>query len=225
MSVVALHDAAALETLTDAELVARVRQGETPLFELIMRRFNRRLFRIARGILGNDADAEDAVQDAYVSAFYKLHQFRGPDGFATWLCRIATNEARMRRRRFHFRMVVDAEPGQIDEAPAPQRSNPMNGVHEQQLRQLLERAIDSLPETYRETFVLREVEQMPVADVAQCLEIEEGAVKTRVHRARRLLQKSLSNEMSSALDDVYHFGGARCDRLVAAVFRRLNTGS
>jgi RNA polymerase sigma-70 factor (ECF subfamily) len=225
MSVAALQEARNLETLSDAELVVRVRQGETPLFELIMRRFNRRLFRIARGILGNDADAEDAVQDAYVSAFYKLHQFRGPDGFATWLCRIATNEARMRRRRSHSRVMLDAGSAQMDELPAPQRSNPLNGVHELQLRQLLERAIDALPDTYRETFVLREVEEMPVADVAQCLDIEQGAVKTRVHRARRLLQKSLNNEMSSVLTDVFHFGGARCDRIVEAVFRRLNTGS
>jgi RNA polymerase sigma-70 factor, ECF subfamily len=216
-----------LEQLSDAEIVRRVGDGETSLFELIMRRYNRRLFRIARGILGSDAEAEDAVQEAYVCAWLKLRQFRGPEGFASWLCQIATNEALMRRRK---RKVVLTDLSSLDEplnetaAMADQQSphdNPEAGLHEYQLRRLLERAIDALPDTYRDVFVLREIEQLSVAETARFLGVEEGAVKTRVHRARRLLQENLTGEMATALAGTFSFDGARCDRLVDGVFRRL----
>lgn len=224
------RDRQLLEQLSDLAVAQRVCGGEPALFELIMRRYNRRLFRIARGILGNDADAEDAVQEAYVSAYFKLRQFRGPDGFASWLCQIATNEALMRRRsRPKLAAAPLAEVDEIrnQEAAVADRQSPVNPeaqLHEQQLHRLLEKAIDGLPEVYRATFVLREVEQMSLAETAQCLGIEEGTVKTRVHRARRLLQKDLTGELASALTGAYHFDGARCDRLVAGVFARINQG-
>jgi RNA polymerase sigma-70 factor (ECF subfamily) len=212
-----------IEQLSDAELVARVRAGDTALFELIMRRYNRRLFRIARGVLGEDVEAEDAVQDAYIGAYRKLHQFRGPDGFATWLCRIAMNEALMRQRG--RRRVQPVAPAALEEhmdsrITADDRSaiDPEAVLHAQQMRGLLERLIDVLPEPYRVAFVMREVEQMSVADTAACLGIEEATVKTRVHRARRLLQKDATGELSAALAGVYAFDGARCDRLVERVF-------
>ena len=195
-----------------------------------MRRYNRRLFRIARGILGNDVDAEDAVQEAYVSAYFKLRQFRGPDGFASWLCQIATNEALMRRRRrpkLAPAPLTELDDIQNQEAAVADRQSPANPesqLHEQQMHRLLEKAIDGLPEVYRATFVLREVEQMSLAETAQCLGIEEATVKTRVHRARRLLQKDLTGELAGALTGAYHFDGARCDRLVAGVFARINQG-
>jgi len=219
-----------MEQLPDAEVAARVRNGEPALFELIMRRYNRRLFRITRSILGDDAAAEDAMQEAYVSAYFKLGQFRGPHGFASWLCQIATNQALMQRRsraRVTLAPLDDLEdPTNREAATADSlssHSNPEAGMHEQQLRRLLERAIDALPEVYRAAFVLREVEQLSIADTASYLGIEAATVKTRVHRARRLLQRDLTSELSAALSGAFDFDGARCDRVVARVVARINT--
>src|SRR6185437_200085 len=141
---------------SDAVLVSRVRGGEAALFELIMRRYNRRLFRIARGILGNAADAQDAVQETYVSAYFKLDQFRGPEGFASWLCQIVTNHALMQRRS-RARVAVSPlsvldESMNEDSGPVALHSphgNPEMRLHEHELRRLLEQAIDALPEVYR----------------------------------------------------------------------------
>src|SRR5690606_8059968 len=204
--------------------------GAMAPFELLMRRYNRRLFRIARGILKDDGEAEDAVQETYVCAWFKLGQFRGPAGFAGWLCQIATNEALMRRRRLqrtrrNMAGVVEDRWGSAD--PVAELRSPDAGpaalVHEGQLRQLLESAIDGLPDVYRDAFVLREVEQMSVAETACCLGIEEGAVKTRVHRARKLLQRNLTAELTTAMEGAFAFDGARCDRLVAKVLGRIGT--
>jgi len=229
MALAQRRDLQLLEQMSDADLASRVCRGDTPLFELIMRRYNRRLFRIARGILGNDAEAEDAVQEAYVCAWSKLAQFRGPEGFASWLCQIATNEALMRRRRrkdaLSKAQTIVEEPAHEDALMADRQSadsNPEADLHEQQLRHLLERAVDGLPDVYRDAFVLRELEHLSVADTANCLGIEEGAVKTRVHRARRLLQQNLTTDLATALTGTFDFDGWRCDRLVSAVFLRIN---
>jgi RNA polymerase sigma-70 factor (ECF subfamily) len=222
-------DRQVLEQLPDHQIVARVLADDSGLFELIMRRYNRRLFRIARGILGDDAEAEDAVQDAYIRAYRKLGQFRGPGGFGGWLCQIASNEALMRRRR---RVRLAAAPLSALDEPSNQEAamidphtpaaNPEAALHEDQLRRLLEQAIDGLPDVYRSAFVLREVEQLSVAETARCLGVEPATVKTRVHRARRLLQENLSAELLAALGGAFSFDGVRCDRLVARVFQRLN---
>ena len=202
------HDRPALERLSDAELVHRICAGESALFELIMRRHNRGLFRLARGILGNDADAEDVLQDTYVNAFFKLTQFRGPDGFASWLYRIATNEALMRRRRQRRLQLIapraaDAAPSAEPESEmAPdERSagHPESDLYALQLQGLLERAVDSLPDVYRAAFVMREIAELSVAETAESLGIGEATVKTRVHRARRLLQQQLSDELRTTL--------------------------
>ena len=217
-----------VETPPDEHLVAQIRSGDTAAFELVMRRYNRRLFRIARGILRDDAEAEDCVQEAYVRAWFAMAQFRGPAGFAAWLCRIATNEALMRRRRLARRWTAispaddgSAGAGRLEEVQS-MAPGPAAQLHERQIRQLLEAAIDRLPDGYRDAFVFREVEQMTVAETANCLGIEEGAVKTRVHRARKLLQRSLRDELSTLLGGAFDFDGDRCDRLVAGVFRRIN---
>ena len=217
-----------IDELSDAVLVSRVRGGEPALFELIMRRYNRRLFRIARGILGNAADAQDAVQEAYVSAYFKLDQFRGPEGFASWLCQIVTNQALMQRRS-RARVAVSPlsvldEPMNEDSGPVALHSphgNPEMRLHEHELRRLLEQAIDALPEVYRAAFVFRELEQVSVAETARYLGIEEATVKTRVHRARRLLQRNLTAEISTAMTGVFGFDGARCDEVVARVMQRI----
>lgn len=215
-----------VENLPDEHLVAQIRGGDTATFELIMRRYNRRLFRIARGILRDDGEAEDCVQETYIRAWFALAQFRGPAGFAGWLCRIATNEALMRRRRLARRWTSSTgdEPAAVVRPEEMQSTapGPAAQLHERQIRQLLEAAIDKLPDGCRDAFVFREVEQMTVAETAFCLGIEEGAVKTRVHRARKLLQRSLHDELSTVLSGAFDFAGDRCDRLVAGVFQRIN---
>lgn len=215
------------EHLPDQRVVDRVLNGEPELFELIMRRYNRRLFRIARSILLNDADAEDAVQDGYVRAYLKLGQFRGPDGFAGWLSRIITNEALMRRRREapHSEVTTTLERPLSQEASmihsGSPAADPEGALHETQLQRLLETAIDALPEHFRVAFVLREVEQLTVAETAACLGVESTTVKTRVHRARQLLQKNITEDLSGAISGTFAFDGERCDRLVAGVFRHI----
>lgn len=218
-----------LEQLPDHEVAARILAGDKGLFELIMRRYNRRLFRIARSVVADDAEAEDAVQEAYVRAYLKLDQFRGPEGFATWLGQIAINEALMRRRRrirwtlaplSELDLPANEEAAMID--PHSPAANPEAALHDDQLRRLLEKAIDGLPEIFRTAFVLREIEQMSVEETAQCLGVEPATVKTRVFRARRLLQKNLTAELTAALTGAFAFDGTRCDRLVARVFERLN---
>lgn len=224
---IAKRERLVLEQLPDDRLVARILAGEAALFELIMRRYNRRLFRIARGILPDDAEAEDAVQDGYIRAYCKLDQFRGPDGLVGWLGRIVANEALMRRRRAAppldplaaLEQASNREAAMID--PQSPAANPEAALHEAQLYRLLETAIDGLPDSYRAAFVLRQVEQMSVAETAACLGIEPATVTTRVHRARRLLQKQITGELSAALAGTFAFDGARCDRVVAAVFERL----
>ena len=161
-----------LGTLPDAELVAHILDGETRSFELIMRRYNRRLFRIARGILKDDGEAEDAVQETYVCAWLKLGQFRGPGGFAGWLCEIVTNEALMRRRRLRRTQLGIsgyAEAERVAEVHSA-GCDPAAQLHEVQLQRMLECAIDGLPDVYRDAFVLRELEQMSVVDTACCLD-------------------------------------------------------
>jgi len=229
MNALALRaDRQVLEQLSDEAVVARVLAGDVPLFELLMRRYNQRLFRVARAILKDDADAEDAVQEAYVHAYLKLGQFRGGHAFAGWLLRIATNEALMRyRRRTGIRLVELEELDANEETAMADIDspiiNPEAALHDREFRRLLEQAIDALPETYRAAFALREIEQLSVQETAEYLGIEAAAVKTRVHRARRLLQKHFSSELAAALPGVFSFAGDRCDRLVAGVFQRLGS--
>lgn len=222
----ARHDRPELEQLTDAEVAARVLAGDAGLFELIMRRHNRRMFRIARGILADDAEAEDAVQDAYIDAYFKLGQFRGPDGFASWLCRIGANQALMhRRKRRPLAPVEVLDHADQEVSPmsttTPRDSQPEEEAQGRQLRAHLEQAVDALPDVYREAFVLCEVEGLSQAEAAELLDSNVATVKTRLFRARRLLRQRLSDELSGVLPDLFAFDGERCDRLVNNVFQRL----
>lgn len=217
-----------LVSLSDAELVERVRAGRLAAFEPILRRYNRRLFRAARGITGTDAEAEDALQDAYIRAYRHLDQFRGPNGLGAWLTRIVVNEALMRRRRpdpgAAETMLLDDDTFQDttmhDGRNAP--PTPEEATSNEQLGGLLERSIDRLPAAYRTTFVLRDVEGLSVAETAESLGIAQATVKTRLHRARRQLRRTLSRELRSAIGEAYPFAGHRCDRIVANVLHRLS---
>jgi RNA polymerase sigma-70 factor (ECF subfamily) len=201
--------------LTDEEIVNRVSTGEVDLFEILMRRHNQRLYRAARAILQDDAEAEDAVQQAYLNAYRHLDQFQGRAQFSTWLTRIAVYEALARRKRVGVNPSSEEGLGENTASPAP---DPERQAYGTDLSLLLESALAGLPEGYRSVFMLREVDGLSTAEAARHLRITDATVKTRLHRAKRLLQRKL-HAVTPA--EAFSFDGARCDRLVAGVMRRL----
>jgi RNA polymerase sigma-70 factor, ECF subfamily len=211
---------------SDEQLVQGVLEGETALFELLMRRYNQRIFRICRSILRDDTEAEDVAQEAYVRAYEHLRQFEGRAQFSTWLSRIAVNEALQRLKQRRRKEEIDAMPEEQRDArkelssrmPDPETKSAAN-----ETRSLLERCIDALPDNYREVFVLRDVEEMSTADAAATLNITEENVKTRLHRARALLRRELYSRAGATSAAAFQFMGARCDRLVAKVMSRVRT--
>jgi len=210
-------------SLPDEQVVARVVGGETALFEILMRRYNQRLFRVARGIVHADADAEDVVQQAYLSAYTNLAQFGGAAAFSTWLTRIVINEAATRRRRRIRLAEVDIEE-QRDVTPfKAQTATPEEQASQRETRAILEAAIDRLPEGYRLVFIMREVVQLSVVETAECLDLSEENVKVRLHRAKAMLRGSLYARVERAAGDAFPFMGARCDRIVAAVLAKIST--
>jgi RNA polymerase sigma-70 factor, ECF subfamily len=209
--------------LKDEEVVERVLAGETALFEILMRRYNQRLYRISRVILRDDGEAEDVMQDAYVRAYEHLEQFAGKAAFATWLTRIAIHEALARKRRRSRMEELDAFPANGDVMSILKSSGPSPeaGTAQAETRQLLEEAIDRLPEAYRTVVVLREVEEMSVAETAASLGVTDGVVKTRLHRAHAMLRRDLYARARGRAADLYQFHAVRCDRVVKAVFARI----
>jgi RNA polymerase sigma-70 factor, ECF subfamily len=214
--------------LSDHDLVERVRAGDAAAFELIMRRHNRRLFRLARSVLRNAAEAEDVVQETYLRAFAKLDAFAGPAGFSAWLARIAYNEALGRVRGSDRVVSLHDYVSDGDGATDVRRIATMTSRHPDperlagsgELRRMLEDAIDALPDEFRAVFVLRAVEGMSVAETAEALSIRPETVKTRFHRARHRLQATLGARFAALMPAAFEFGGARCDRIVAAVLAR-----
>lgn len=210
--------------LSDEDVVARVRAGDTPLFEIVMRRYNQRLFRAARAILRDDADAEDAVQQAYLAAYAHLDQFAGAARFSTWLTRIAIREAlgklRTRKRRGEVALDDGAEES-MGKGDAKEPASPEAEAERRELGGILEAAVDALPESYRVVFMMREVEQLSTQETADCLELSEEAVKVRLHRARGMLREGLFAKVDRSLGSTFPFLGARCDRIVAAVLAKL----
>ena len=212
------------ETVRDSDevVVQQILAGNTALFELIMRRYNERLYRAARAITRDDREAEDVMQQAYVNAFSSLRQFRGQAQFATWLTRIAINEAlaRVRRRR---RYEPFAEDESNVEAFMPWNStpDPERQALTVEVRELLESAVDGLPDGAREVFVLRDVEGLSTAETAAALGVSEDVVKTRLSRARAALRRSLLERVGETTPDAFRFYRPRCDRLVATVLARI----
>jgi RNA polymerase sigma-70 factor (ECF subfamily) len=205
--------------IPDDELVRRVRSGETALFEVLMRRYNPRLFRVARAILRDDHEAEDVMQQAYVNAFVHLEQFAGRASFATWLTRIAAHEAIARARQRDRIAVLDAsESGEETRGTGP---DPEHQAYAAELRRLLESAVDGLPESHRLVFMLREVEGLNTAETAECLEISEETVKTRLHRSRAMLRHDLLERTGAVTPGAFQFHLSRCDRVVAGVMARI----
>jgi RNA polymerase sigma-70 factor, ECF subfamily len=206
--------------MPDAEVVRRVVAGERSLYALLLPRYNQRLFRVVRAILRRDDDAEDAVQQAWVAAFENLARFRGESSFATWLTRIAVNEAlgrlRARKRRGDLALVDQNSDDRATEHPSPEED-----VAAREMGVLLEEKIDALPELYRVVFVMREVEELGTADTAACLGLSEEAVRVRLHRARHMLQESLTETLGTAVGNTFRFAGARCARITSAVLDHL----
>jgi RNA polymerase sigma-70 factor, ECF subfamily len=213
---------------TDADLVARVHRGDGSAFELIMRRHNRRLFRLARSLLKDDAEAEDVLQEAYLRAYVRLGELAEPQALAAWLARIVANEA-LGRLRAAARVVsleehrarAGREDGLADE-PASDQPDPERLAASGELRRLLEAAVDALPDEFRAVFVLREVEGLSTGETAACLAIRPETVKTRLHRARRLLQESLGQRLLPLSPSLFRFDGERCDQIVTRVLARLD---
>ena len=212
----------------DPVLVAAIAQGNHVAFETLMRRYNGKLFRIARSIVKDDSDAEDVLQDAYMDAYRHIDDFRGDSQVATWLTRIVINQALMRLRKEKRRSVIvpfrepgsgEAERAEVDVADRTTES-PSSRLLRGEIRRILERRIDELPLSFRTVFIMREVEDMSVEETAEALGIAPATVRSRLFRARALLRESLAREMDMATVDVFAFAGARCDRIVAAVLLR-----
>lgn len=202
--------------------MARVLGGETALFEILMRRYNQRLFRVVRAIVQSDADAEDALQSAYLNAYTHLAQFEGGAAFSTWLTRIAINEALGRTRKRRRLGEIDFEEHEAMSPLASDARSPEENAAAGETRALIERAVDALPEGHRLVFVMREVQQLSIAETAACLAISEDNVKVRLHRAKALLRDALYERVERVAGGAFPFMGARCDRIVAAVMARIS---
>ena len=218
-----------LEGLSDPDLVLQIVAGDDAAFTLLMRRHNQTLYRTARCILKDDAEAEDAVQEAYLLAYKAMPEFRGDAKLSTWLVKIVVNEsiARTRKRTRRAEVIhldgethqdIEAAEGYMNEATPEE---PERAALQAEARRLLEAKIDKLPDAFRTVFVLRALEEMTVGEAAASLGIAEATVRTRYFRARALLREALAREIDFAFDKAFSFAGNRCDRIVAGVLARL----
>ncbi len=215
-------DTAVLESgaIPDVAVVERVLGGQVALFEVLMRRHNQRLYRAARAILGDEAEVEDVMQQAYLNAYTHLGQFDRRASFATWLTRIAVNDAIARaRRRGRYRSIANRDPVNGASTIDPERQAFAGEVHV-----ILERAVDALPDGLREVFVLRDVEGLSTAEVAEALGVSDDVIKTRLSRSRQVLRRTLGGRLGPAACDSFAFLRPRCDRVVASVLRLVCSG-
>ena len=210
-------------THPDEAVVRDVLDGNTAMFELLMRRHNERIYRAARAIVRDEAEAEDVMQQAYVNAFTHLRQFNGSALFSTWLTRIAINEALARVRRKGRYEAFDDAPSTVEPLMSMNPSeNPERQAFAGELRELLESAIDGLPNGMREVFVLRDVEGMSTLEVAESLGVSEDVVKTRLSRGRAMLRRVLMEQSGATAPEAFRFYRPRCDRVVAAVLAKID---
>jgi RNA polymerase sigma-70 factor (ECF subfamily) len=211
------------EGWTDEEVIERVKAGDTALYEIIMRRYNQRLYRVARAILRDDSEAEDVLQDAYVRAYQHLDQFAGRAPFSSWLTRIAVHEA-LRRLRWRNRnqQLEDAEHDEKSSMNVIETSlDPEQSASIGELGHLLEEALLNLPDQYRTVIMMRDVEEMNTSETAEALDLSEENVKVRLHRGRAMMREELFARIGQSGKDAFPFMGSRCDRVVHRVFARL----
>lgn len=212
----------------ETALLERILAGDSAAFTALMRKYNRRLYRVARSILRDDMEAEDALQDAYLQAYRALPEFRTQSSLGTWLTRIVMNAALMHRRKAgRLAEIIELGTGPImDESQSTLASQDDAGQPERaalraQTRRLIEAKIDTLPESFRTVFVLRALEELNVEETSEALGIPEATVRSRYFRARAMLREALASEIDLAFEETFAFDGARCDRIVANVLRRL----
>ncbi|ARP66359.1 RNA polymerase subunit sigma [Mesorhizobium sp. WSM1497] len=210
----------------EMQLVHRALARDGDAFHTIIKTHNQRLYRIARGVVRNDSEAEDIVQEAYVKAFAHLDAFRGDSSLATWLSRIVINEAlgRLRKRRKTVALPENPQ-AEIIRFPLNPSDDPERTMAQRQILQLVEQATDSLPDVYRTVFVARVIEGLSIEETADLLGVRPQTVKTRLHRARALVRKALDDQIGPVLLDAFPFAGRRCERLTSAVMRRLGLES
>ncbi len=218
-NIAAVAEPEVLDANDDEAVVARVLAGDTAAFETLVRRHNRRVFRATRAILKSDHEAEDAMQEAYVSAFAHLKDFGGRARFSTWLVRIAVYESLGRLRR--DKRLASLDDVELEEEPMATTRSPEQAVGDRELRVVLEQAVDGLPIGFRTVFMMRAVEEMSVTETAEALEIPEETVRTRLHRARGLLQQNLAERAEQAAPRAFDFHLSRCDVVTSAVLARI----
>lgn len=218
-----IADTAALPP-DDLEIARRIVAGERAAFDLLMRCHNRQLYRLARATLRNDAEAEEALQEAYLAAYRGIARFRGESTLVTWLSSLVLNEClgRLRKSARRQNVIPMVTSDDLDDMRADEHDLPEEMLVRAEMRALLERKVDELPADFRIVFVLRSVEDLSVEETADSLGIEQATVRSRHFRARSLLRESLAREIDVAERDLFDFGGARCDRIVAAVNTRLD---
>ena len=219
----AARDSVPGEQLTDAQIVGRVVGGDAALFEILMRRHNQRIYRAVRAVLRADDDVEDVMQQAYLNAYEHLRQFAGEAQFSTWLTRIAVNEALSRRRKRDrsFGTGDDEVTISMVESGDP---DPEKNASTAELREVMEREVTALPDSFRVVLVMRDIEGLSTLETATCLGISEDLVKTRLHRARTMLRDNLYKRAGVTFESLFAFGNARCDRVVASVMTRVGPG-
>ena len=208
--------------LSDEEVVARVLEGQTALYEVLMRRYNERVYRAARSIIKDEDEAEDVMQQAYVNAYFHLRQFDRRAKFSTWLTKIAIHEALARARKQGRYDAVDFTEEENQAVERQPSRNPEHEAFTGELRSLLESSIDDLPNGLREVFMLREVDGLTTAETAECLGVSEDVVKTRLSRGRAALRHQLAERAGIQAPEAFRFAQPRCDRIVAAVFARIS---
>lgn len=215
---------ARIEGWTDEEVVTRVLTGETELYEILMRRYNQRLYRVVISILRNADETQDVMQEAYVRAYQHLSQFEGRAAFSTWLTRIAVHEAlaRHKKRGRNQQFSSDLNEGEISVSPGSPALDPEQTVSKAELNRMLEEAVLGLPEQYRTVLMLRDVEEMSTAETAAALGLSEENVKVRLHRGRAMVRRDLFARVGAGAKEAFPFLGARCDRMVERVFERLS---
>ncbi len=211
----------ALNEPPDQELIARVQKGETAPFEKLMRRYNQRVFRVARSVLRDEADAEDVVQETFVRAYRHLADFEGRSSVGTWLTRIAVNEALARVRRSRLFGTVESDRHETGSEVKSTQPGPEEQASSRELRSVLTAAIDALPEGLRTVFVLREIEGLSTLDASEVLHLSTEAIKVRLHRARLALRRHVEKQLGEEVQGLFEFAGTRCDAMVTRVFRKL----
>lgn len=215
--------------LLDSAIVRRVQAGERALFELLIRRHNQRVYRVVRAVVKDEADVEDVMQQAYINAFTHLDQFEERSQFSTWLTRIALNEAFRRRKTMRWAESRAGTPsdrgkdlGEFMDTLTSPHADPERLAYAQELQRLLETAVDTLPETYRTVFMLRDIEGLSTSETGEGLGLSEAVVKTRLHRARGMIRRAVTYQIGEVAAGAFQFEAPRCDRVVAAVFEKLS---